>query len=126
MPDSPRVLVVDDNFDSAQSLRMLFTLSNCQVQVAYDGLTAVDLAAEFLPDLVILDLGLPKLDGVEVCRRIRRLPQGDQMTIVAVTGWSDDEDEARTRDAGFSCHLVKPVDLARLQAFLPCEHSVAR
>lgn len=113
-----RVLVVDDDVDSAVCLRMLLSRLGHTVRVAYDGLTAVEVAAEFAPELVLLDLSLPKLNGIEACRRMRALPNGKTMTIVAVTGWSDEKDFDESEEAGFSRHLVKPVDLLKLEEFL--------
>lgn len=117
-----RVLVVDDNRDSALSLAMLLDLAGHQTRQAFDGLEAVAAAAEFSPDLVLLDIGLPKLNGYEAARRIRQTAAGKRLTLVAVTGWGQDDDRRRSQDAGFDTHMVKPVDhatLMRLIADLP-------
>ncbi len=113
-----RILVVDDNRDSASTLAILLRLMGNVTQTANDGLEAVEVASEFRPDVVLLDLGLPKLDGYEACRRIRQQPGGSDMVIVAVTGWDQDEDRVRTSEAGFDHHLVKPVDQATLAEIL--------
>jgi PAS domain S-box-containing protein len=105
-----RILVVDDNRDSAESLGMLFRLAGHEVRVAHDGLEAVAAAAELRPDAVVLDIGLPKLDGYAVAARIRGEEWGRKTTLIAVTGWGQEEDKERSRVAGFDHHLVKPVD----------------
>ena len=113
-----RVLVGDDNRDSANCLRILLSKSGCAVEMAHDGLTAVEMAAQFNPDIILLDIGLPKLSGYEACRRIRALPDGDRTMIVAITGWGECDDHQRSEDAGFTHHLVKPIDLASLEKLL--------
>jgi PAS domain S-box-containing protein len=105
-----RVLVVDDNHDSAESLEILLQLSGHHVRIAHDGLEAVTAAASFLPDVVVLDIGLPKLNGYEAARRIRALPSGTHLKLVALTGWGQDSDRQRSAASGFDFHLVKPVD----------------
>ncbi len=106
-----RVLVVDDNVDAAVSLvKVLTRLYGQDVRIAHDGPTALDVARTFQPDVVLLDLGLPGMDGYEVARRLRSEPAGASLLIVAVTGWGQDADRKRTREAGFDHHLVKPVD----------------
>jgi PAS domain S-box-containing protein len=117
-PAQLKVLVVDDNRDSAKTLSMLLGLMGHQTRAAHDGLEAVDAAAAFGPDVIFLDLGLPKLDGYDACRRIRQLPQGHRFTIVALTGWGQDDDRRRTAEAGFNDHLVKPVGHAVLTKLL--------
>jgi PAS domain S-box-containing protein len=104
-----RILVVDDNRDSADSLALLLNLQGHEVEAVYDGLSAVHTAERFAPDVVLLDRGLPILDGIEACRRIRENPWGRNMVIVALTGWGQEEDRRRSREAGFDEHLVKPV-----------------
>src|SRR5204862_5428057 len=117
-----RILVVDDNKNSADSLSMLLGIIGMEVRTAYDGLEAVAAAAAFNPDMVLLDIGLPKLDGYEAARRIREQPWGKDMVLVAVTGWGQEEDRRRSQEAGFNAHLVKPLDPAALQALLAhCE-----
>ncbi len=113
-----RILIVDDNRDSAESLAMLLKLTKNETRTAYDGLQAVEAAATWGPDLILLDIGLPKLNGYEACRRIREQPWGRGMILVALTGWGQEEDRQQSREAGFNGHLVKPVDLAALTKLL--------
>jgi len=113
-----RILVVDDNRDSASTLAILLRLMGNVTQTANDGLEAVEAASDFRPDVVLLDIGLPKLDGYEACRRIRQQPGGDEIVVVAVTGWGQDEDRLRSSEAGFDHHLVKPVDQGTLAEIL--------
>jgi PAS domain S-box-containing protein len=105
-----RVLVADDNADAADMLAALLELAGCQVRTAYDGPGAWRQADAFRPDVALLDLGMPGLDGYELCRRIRREPWGGGVAIVAITGWGQQEDRRRSAEAGFDLHLVKPVD----------------
>jgi PAS domain S-box-containing protein len=107
---SLRILVVDDNRDSADSLSMILKATGYHTRTAYDGEEAVSAARAYRPDVILLDLGLPKLNGYEACRRIRQQPDGSSPVIVAQTGWGQDEDRRRSHDAGFDYHLVKPVD----------------
>jgi PAS domain S-box-containing protein len=109
-----RILVVDDNRDSADSLCALLRLDGHEVTAAYDGLEAVSAAAEFAPDLVLLDIGLPKLNGFEAARRIRQQRGESCPVLVALTGWGQDSDRKTSREAGFDAHLVKPVDESAL------------
>jgi CheY-like chemotaxis protein len=113
-----RILVVDDNRDAADSLGMMLRLLGNKVQTAYDGHTAVQMAEGFRPDVVLLDIGLPKLDGHEVCRRIREQPWGSGMVLIAVTGWGQEEDKLRSQEVGFNFHMVKPIDPAALAKLL--------
>ena len=113
-----RILVVDDNKDSADSLGMLLRLKGNDIRTAHDGLEAVEVAETFHPELVLLDIGLPKLNGYEVARRIRQQPWGRDMILVALTGWGQDEDRRRSQEAGFNFHIVKPVELAALEKLL--------
>jgi CheY-like chemotaxis protein len=113
-----RVLVVDDNADAAFSLGMLLKIQGSEVHTVNDGLSALDAVKNYQPSVILLDIGMPGLSGYEVARRIREQPQYDSITLVAVTGWAQEEDRKRTRAAGFAHHLVKPVDLAALQALL--------
>jgi PAS domain S-box-containing protein len=107
---SQRILVVDDNLDGADSLSEMLRIMGNDTRTAYDGQAGVDMAGKFRPDVVLLDIGLPKLNGYEACRRIREQSWGKGVVLVAVTGWGQDEDRRRSRDAGFDLHLVKPVD----------------
>jgi signal transduction histidine kinase/ActR/RegA family two-component response regulator len=104
-----RVLVVDDNVDALEGLSLLLRTAGFDVLKASDGRQALRLAATSHPDFALLDIGMPHMDGYEVARRIRAEPWGAQMTLVALTGWGQSEDQRRTREAGFDCHLVKPV-----------------
>ena len=119
-----RILVVDDNPDSASSLATLLGISGYQTSIAKDGLEAVVAAESFQPDVVLLDLGLPKLSGVDAARRIREQPWGKEMLLIALTGWGQEDDRKRSKDAGFDAHVVKPVDhdtLMDVIAHLPPE-----
>jgi two-component system CheB/CheR fusion protein len=113
-----RILVVDDNEDSADSLATLLELTGHTTRTAYDGLAAVETAAEFRPDVILLDIGLPRLDGYEACRRIRKEPWGERMMLIAQTGWGQEEDRNRAKDAGFDHHLIKPIAPAELRKLL--------
>ena len=111
---SRRVLVVDDNVDAAAMLDMLLRSLGHETRVSHDGIEALRVAAEFRPDIVLLDIGMPGLDGYEVARRLRSLARERPLRIVAVTGWGQDADRQRSREAGFDLHLVKPVDATDL------------
>ncbi|QEL17805.1 hybrid sensor histidine kinase/response regulator [Limnoglobus roseus] len=113
-----RILVVDDNKDSADSLGDLLGIMGNDIRTAHDGLEAVEVAEAFRPELVLLDIGLPKLNGYEVARRIRQQPWGRDMMLIALTGWGQDEDRRRSQEAGFNLHVVKPVELAALEKLL--------
>jgi PAS domain S-box-containing protein len=113
-----RFLIVDDNRDSADSMAMWLKLTGNQTHTAYDGLEAVEAAATFRPDAVLLDIGLPKLNGYEVARKIRQQPWGKTMVLVALTGWGQQEDRRQSSEAGFNGHLVKPVDFDDLMKLL--------
>jgi CheY-like chemotaxis protein len=104
-----RVLVVDDNEDSAQSLAMLLQTEGHETFTAHDGVSAIQSAEEHRPDVVLLDVGLPKLSGHEVCRQIRSRPWGRDVLLIAVTGWGQAEDRRKSSEAGFDGHLVKPI-----------------
>ncbi|MBC8146203.1 MAG: response regulator, partial [bacterium] len=116
--DGSRVLVVDDNVDSAESLGMLLRLKGSFIRIAHDGIEAVEVAESFRPVLVLLDIGLPKLNGYEVARHIRNTNWGKSVVIVALTGWGQDEDRRRSHEAGFNFHLVKPVEFKALEDLL--------
>jgi CheY-like chemotaxis protein len=108
---------VDDNRDSANSLAMLLKLLGHTVDTVHDGLEAVERAATFRGDVILLDIGMPRLNGYEAARRIRKLQQNG-LRLVALTGWGQEEDRLRSEQAGFDAHLVKPVDLAALTMLL--------
>jgi two-component system CheB/CheR fusion protein len=113
-----RILVVDDNFDSAESLAMVLTIYGHETAMAHDGASALELAASFKPHVVVLDIGLPDLDGYHVARRLRERPETRTSKLVALTGYGQDEDRQRAAEAGFDHHLVKPVDPDRLRQLL--------
>ena len=121
-PSPPRrVLVVDDNLDAAEGLAMLLGLRGHQVATAYDGPSAIARARELRPDVVLLDIGLPRLDGFEVARRLREEHPARPMLLVALTGYGQERDRVRAREAGFDHHLLKPVRLEMLEQLLAVE-----
>jgi CheY-like chemotaxis protein len=105
-----RVLVVDDSRDAAESLAMLLEFEGHEIHKAHDGADAVTIAERVRPDIVLMDIGLPILNGYEACRRIRDHAWGAPIVMVAITGWGQEEDREQSRQAGFDLHLVKPVD----------------
>jgi PAS domain S-box-containing protein len=113
-----RILIVDDNRDGADSLARLLQLMGNEVGTAYDGEEAVKAAGSLQPDVVLLDIGMPKLNGYDACRRIRQQTWGKEMFLIALTGWGQEEDRRRTEEAGFNHHIVKPVDPAALLQLL--------
>ena len=112
---SRRVLIVDDNRDGAASLARLLTSMGNETRVAFDGLAGVELAEAFRPEIIILDIGLPKLNGYDACRKIRSQPWGKDILIIAATGWSQANDRRRSEEAGFNCHFAKPVNPDELE-----------
>jgi PAS domain S-box-containing protein len=120
-----RVLVVDDNRDAAESLGMLLELEQCQVAVAYDGLRALEALETFKPEIALLDIGMPAMDGYELARRIRATQRGRDLLLVALTGWGQADDKKRAAEAGFDEHLTKPVDPELLNRVLHRKSSVA-
>jgi CheY-like chemotaxis protein len=118
-----RVLVVDDNADALESLSRLVTLMGNEVCRARDGREALDTARAFQPDVVLMDLGMPNLDGYEAARRMRQEPWGRALSLVATTGWGQDDDRRRTAEAGFDRHLVKPIALESLRDVLEIQES---
>ncbi len=112
-----RILVVDDNADAADSLAMLFEARGDRVRVAYDGVEALTAEEEFRPDTILLDIGMPRLSGYEVARRVRGL-RGASVLIVAITGWGQEQDRVRAREAGFDHHFTKPVEIASLMELI--------
>jgi CheY-like chemotaxis protein len=110
-PDAPqRILVVDDNVDAARSLEMLLRSLGHETRVVNDGAEALRAVPEFRPAIVLLDIGMPGIDGYEVARQLRAMRGGDALRIVAITGWGHETDRERSRQAGFDLHLVKPVE----------------
>jgi CheY-like chemotaxis protein len=112
------LLVVDDNQDAAQTLTRLLKVLGFRASAAFSGEAALEVIKEEAPALVFLDLGMPTMDGVETARRIRQIPEGQKISLVALTGLGREEDLARTRAVGFDAHLVKPVNLTQLQETL--------
>ena len=118
-PAAPmKILVVDDHQDGAESMSALLALQGHEVRMAHDGEAALAAADAFRPDVMLLDIGLPLLSGYEVCRRLREQPWGRQITVIALTGWGDQDAVTKGEAAGFDRHLVKPVDEAVLVATL--------
>jgi CheY-like chemotaxis protein len=116
--DSRRILVVDDNRDAAESLGVLLEMLGAQVRVAYSGADALETLATYDPTVVLLDIGMPGMDGHEVARRIRAQPRFRDVTLIALTGWGQEEDYRRSRTVGFDHHLIKPADVDALQTLL--------
>ena len=113
-----KILVVDDNHDSALSLAMMLSIMGHETRTAHDGESAVVTAEAFLPEVVLLDIGLPKLNGYEVAQRIRDTAWGASMYLIAVTGWGQDEDRQRSSEVGLNLHMVKPVEPSALEKVL--------
>jgi PAS domain S-box-containing protein len=113
-----RILVVDDNRDAALSLTMLLKILGSDVETALDGQAALRVADTFRPTVVLMDLGMPGMSGYDVAKCMRALPQFENVTLIALTGWGQEQDRLRTREAGFDHHLVKPVNLDELQVIL--------
>jgi len=117
-----RILIVDDNVDSAESIALLLELNGHQVKVAHDGPTALEVAGRFRPDVIVLDIGLPGMDGYEVARRLRHGVTTREALLIALTGYSQAEDRLQSQAAGFDHHLVKPVDTDVLQDLITSQH----
>ena len=113
-----RILVVDDNRDAVDSLEMLLRMMGADVHSALDGAGALQAIAAHRPAVVLLDIGLPDMDGYEVARRARKQPGGEGLTLIALTGWGEEDDRRRSREAGIDHHLIKPVDFAALEELL--------
>lgn len=113
-----RILVVDDNESSAMTLSWAMEMYGYEVRTCYDGVSAVEVAEDFQPEIVLLDIGMPVMDGYEICRKIRNNPVLCSTRIVAQTGWGDAETRRMAREAGFDEHLTKPVDLWALKDML--------
>jgi CheY-like chemotaxis protein len=114
----PRILVVDDNADAANSLGRLLSLLGHEVRVVHNGASALSEIDRFGPQAVLLDLGMPIMDGFETAEQIRARPEFQDVALVAITGWGQDRDRQRTDAAGFAAHLIKPVNLDQLEAVL--------
>jgi CheY-like chemotaxis protein len=113
-----RILVVDDNCDSANTLAMMLTLTGNEVRTVHDGIEAIEAAAEFRPKAILMDLGMPKLNGYDATQHIREQSWGRDMIIIALTGWGQEADRAQSKKAGCDGHLVKPVNLSDLRDLL--------
>jgi CheY-like chemotaxis protein/two-component sensor histidine kinase len=113
-----RIVAADDNSDAAHSLALMLTLMGHEVRTARDGQEAVEVAEAFRPEVVVLDIGMPRLNGYEAARRIRQQPWGKAVLLVALTGWGQEEDRRRSKEAGFDEHLVKPANPAALEELL--------
>ncbi|HWI14866.1 MAG TPA: response regulator, partial [Burkholderiales bacterium] len=113
-----RILVADDVRDSAEGLSVLLRIGGNDVRIATDGAEALNLAAEFQPEVAVLDIGMPKLSGYEVARQIRQQPWGEKTVLIALTGWGQQDDIRRALDVGFNYHMVKPVNIPQLQELL--------
>ena len=125
IPVARRILVVDDNRDSADSLAMILKLSGHETHLAYDGLAALEAAQNVCPEVVLLDIGLPRVNGFDVCRQIRAQSWGKTLVMVALTGWGQDEDRRRVIEAGFDHHLVKPVNFDVLNRILAADRDAS-
>ena len=120
-----RILIIEDNVDSAETMQMLLSISGHEARTAYDGTSALKVAREFSPEVVLCDIGLPGKDGYAVARELRELPETRSALLVALTGYGQDEDRARAVKAGFDAFQVKPVEPDALQALL-AKHLAAR
>ena len=125
-PPGLRILVVDDNPDAAEMLAEALTMLGYTTRVAFNGASAVEVAAGFLPDVALLDLGLPVMDGFEVAHRLKAMPELGHVELVAITGYGQEFDRQRTSAAGFHEHMVKPVDLDLLEEWLRRQRSPGR
>jgi CheY-like chemotaxis protein len=117
-PARRRILVIDDDHDVADSFVMLLETFDADVRVAYGGVDALKSVVAFKPELIFLDLGMPGMDGYETAQRIRKLPEGRDVTLVALTGWGQEQVAAHAREAGFDRQITKPIGLDTLQEFL--------
>jgi CheY-like chemotaxis protein len=117
-PASGQILIVDDNQDAADSLAMLLEYLGRTVRVANSGQAALDMLQDFRPEVILMDIGMPGMDGLEAARRIRKLPSLADATLIALSGWGQEEDKRRASESGFDHHLTKPVDLRMLEALL--------
>jgi CheY-like chemotaxis protein len=117
-PARSRILVVDDGVSAADMLALFLKLEGYDSRTAYDGIEALEIASELQPRVVFLDIGMPRMDGYEAARRLRQLPGGQQMILIALTGWGQERDREKTRLAGFDHHLVKPVEPVTLRRLL--------
>jgi DNA-binding response OmpR family regulator len=127
LPPGRRIVLVDDNRDAADTLAMALRLQGHEVEVAYDGESGFEIAQQHPPGIMLLDLGLPGVDGHEIARRIRQTEWGRCILLAALTGWGQEPDRARSMDAGLDAHFVKPLEPEQLSAqLLLVERSRAR
>jgi CheY-like chemotaxis protein len=113
-----RILVVDDSKDTAKSLSMLLSFAGHETSAAHDGFEAVEAARQFRPEVILLDISLPRMNGYDACRTIRAQPWGKDMILIALTGWGQEEDKHESKKAGFDFHMVKPIKLADFERLL--------
>ncbi|WP_081779110.1 response regulator [Legionella sainthelensi] len=113
-----RILVVDDNIDITTSLTLLLELMGHTIKIAYNGLDAIDTASTFHPDLILMDIGMPQLNGYDVAKEIRKQPWGKHIILAALTGWGLEKDKHRAKEAGFDFHITKPIKLDMLERLL--------
>jgi CheY-like chemotaxis protein len=118
-----RVLVVDDNVDAAESAAMLLRIWGHEAQTVHDGLTAIDAVRTYQPEIVLLDIGLPGMSGYEIVRKLRAQPQFKTLVVAAMTGYGQDADRQRSKEAGFDFHLTKPLDPNILETFVTSPES---
>jgi CheY-like chemotaxis protein len=123
---SLNILIADDNLDSVESLGMLLRASGYQVELAHDGSEAVETAMRMRPDVVILDIGMPRMNGYDAARRIREQEPNRSALLIAITGWGQDLDRRRSLEAGFDHHLIKPVEAEALDKLLQSFASSSR
>ena len=116
--DGPEILIIDDNRDAANALVSLVRAIGARSHVAYDGATGIERARTLRPGMILLDIGMPGIDGYETRRQLRRERAGESVVIIAVSGWGQPEDKARALAAGFTAHLTKPIESAELRRFL--------
>jgi CheY-like chemotaxis protein/anti-sigma regulatory factor (Ser/Thr protein kinase) len=118
IPSKRRILVADDNPDVAEAFEIMLRMIGHDVETAHDGIEVVEKAEEFRPDIIMLDIGMPKLNGYDAARHFRKQPWAKDVVLVAITGWGDEKDKGRSQEAGFDIHLVKPVDPLALNRIL--------
>lgn len=120
-----RVLVVDDNRDAAESMAAVLQLMGSETRVAHDGIEALKVAEAFTPEVMLIDIGMPRMNGYDLARTIRSQPRGADVMLIALTGWSQDDDSRRSNEAGFDLYLTKPADLNMLDKLLAAERLAA-
>jgi len=113
-----RILVVDDNVDAASTLSVMLEMMGNEVRTCHDGKAGLEAAEQMRPDLMLLDIGMPKLNGYEVAQSIRARPWAKSVTLVALTGWGQEDDRRKSEEAGFDYHMVKPVEPATLEQLI--------